>query len=244
MYIRYHSMFEIKLEGFVINSHPYVIPIYSYTCPCRIKVYLSDFSRYVNALIFRPKFYKKYAQLAIENMKDHAEFEERIPHVDLRDELKNMCESHLIDTSPAHSLLYQPAYKYYKYIAYCTSENMSLLYKLLLESDNLEIGYWIGSFAINYWATCHYNWYSVKNFNASSEEKKRYIADAGETNLLIKIKLDEQILFDEINKGLASTNIISPLVNIIVEYNCPPLHLMGKLIEKFKSDIEKYVARE
>jgi len=192
-------------------------------------------------IMFRPKFFKKYTTLAKNNIPSTVLVEE-IPHVDFTDELKNMCISHPIETCPNKSLLYRPANVYCTDIYYApTRENMNLLYELLLRTDNFEIGYWLGKFSISYWASCQYNWYSKLTFDLTTEEKKRYISDAPETHLLAKIKHDEQILLTEINECFESTNIISPLINIIIEYNCSPLHLMGKLIAKLKSDIEKYI---
>ncbi|AYV84896.1 MAG: hypothetical protein Hyperionvirus51_3 [Hyperionvirus sp.] len=235
-------MLQIKLEGFIIYDicDRYVLPIYSYICPCNVKIYLSDFLGSKTPLIFRPKFFKKYAALAEKNNISRVEFMEKIPHEDLTDELKNMNKLHPTEPCLKKSPLYRPAAVYCLEIYDCPQQNMNILYPSLLESDNFEIGPWIGKFALNYWATCKYSWYSNRNFNATVEDIKSYTAEASETHLLAKIKADEQILFTEINKGFASTNIILPLINIIIEYNCPPLHLMGKIIEKFKSDFERY----
>ncbi|AYV81373.1 MAG: hypothetical protein Harvfovirus30_5 [Harvfovirus sp.] len=233
-------MEQIKLEGFVVYDTSiydtlYILPFYSYTCPCRIKLYFVRFFSCDTQMVFLPKFFKKFKQLSKEDLITQRALLNKIPRADLRNEFKNKCVSHPIETN-----LYYPNFGSYNYNFPDTLEqNMNMLTKSLSESDNFEIGPWIGNFAYKYWAVCNYNW-TPQNCNATIDEKKIYITKAIETRILTKINLDEQKLSAEINKCFISTNMISPLINIIIEYNCPPLHTIGKLIAKFKTDIEKY----
>ncbi|AYV80709.1 MAG: hypothetical protein Harvfovirus5_13 [Harvfovirus sp.] len=230
-------MQQIKLEGFRIFSDHHVLPIYSYTCPCGIKVYLEDFISDTNRTIFKTKYFKNFRELVKgKTLHKESEYMKKIPHVEIK--INKICTNHPIKFTPSD---YKPANLYVHKIYYNPQYRniMDELYQSLLESDDFKIGSWLGRFALNYWVTGQHSWFDHSNFSATLEQKKIFISEAAETKLLDKINQDLQKYLNEINKALP--NIITPLRKVICEYNYSALHFMGVLIAQFKSDIEKYI---
>ncbi|AYV81444.1 MAG: hypothetical protein Harvfovirus34_9 [Harvfovirus sp.] len=232
-------MTQIKLEGFEIFSHlqTYILPINSYVCACGIKVYLIE--NFCHELrIFKLKFFKKYRELVRAGVNP---FDKYIP-VEIITQ-NSMCELHPIEISCNSTYKYPPGAIFLTPSPYNINfpTVIDKLYLSLLESNDFEMGGWVGRFAVNYWATCQYNFYKSCTVNSTIEQKKIYISEAAETKLLEKIQIDVDKLTGAIYNAIGPQNVIGPLVNLICEYNCSAIQMMGKIITQFKNDIEKYI---
>ncbi|AYV81846.1 MAG: hypothetical protein Harvfovirus68_7 [Harvfovirus sp.] len=239
-------MTGIKLEGFEIYNSinleccTYLIPIYSHTCECQIKVYLITY-RGASPLqdIFKPKYLEKYERLRYEKLKQtRSDYMIHIPHFRIKQDTKCSVH-HAIETND----FYKPSLIYNESLWHRPQDELwvAALVDSLKKADKFEIGSWLASYAINYWAATHYGWYInlSPQFNLSVKEKKSYLLLCSETELLDKINEDIDSYKKEVYGSME--NMIYPLVNIILEYNYSTLHLMGKVIGQFKRDIEAYM---
>ncbi|AYV80474.1 MAG: hypothetical protein Harvfovirus2_4 [Harvfovirus sp.] len=227
-------MTQIRLEGFELftsRSQKYFLPRYSYTCSCGIKVYLVEYlTNNLSKVIFEPKFLKKYRKL----VNDGNSFD---PYTKIITQ-NSMCELHPIEIGSEWDYNYRPGRFYNNFFS---SSEMEKFYLSLLESNYFLHGPWLGRFAYDYWAKCQYDYFGDFNTNSTVEQKKINISRAVETKLLNMLQIDIDRLVNEIYKGFEFSNMISPLIGVICEYNCPAFQMMGKIIAQFKADIEKYM---
>ncbi|AYV80756.1 MAG: hypothetical protein Harvfovirus6_6 [Harvfovirus sp.] len=211
------------------------MPIYSYTCSCQIKNYITTKSFHSIDEIFKAKYYDKYIQLKKQRL-TALHCREQIPHIKINDDEK--CPIHLI--SDKNDIYNDETYLAERF----SGKSLDLTYKAFNEANIFEIGPWFASFAILYWGDVHYGWlYNLNNFSISQTPPTLRLSEALETKLLIHIQNDTNLFKEEISQGLASTNIIQPIRNIITDYSYSPLHMLGFLIHQLKNDINTYLLR-
>ncbi|AYV80759.1 MAG: hypothetical protein Harvfovirus6_9 [Harvfovirus sp.] len=234
-------MSEIKLAGFLIKEYNhldpdsiYILPIYSFTCPCGSLHYIKWQEPLSTYRIFHPKYLKKFKQLK-EAKKQINDYLKLIPHLIINESIK--CEHTSSDTA-----FYFGNFSRYRQFAFSSSyQNTGTFLSDLKKASYLEFGTYLSTFIADYWAAANYGWYTLHKprFNLTNPEKQFFLRRTFETNFLTMFHGNTCRLEREIKSHL-NCKIPLDLIKIIYSFSYSPTDILGKIISIVQLDILKY----
>ncbi|AYV82774.1 MAG: hypothetical protein Hyperionvirus2_142 [Hyperionvirus sp.] len=231
-------MTEIKLAGFYICTWKYslpvcyyLVPLYSYKCPCNVQHYnwWDPKSIVYPKKFFLPKYLKNYKELANKSL---YELHDLIPHISIS--MVISCE-HILSECANTKEFFRDFQGYQRGRDYGT-DMLSLLHKM----SNISIGESLAITIADYWVNGWYDWYKLptKQFNRTFDEIKQSLRDTYETNFLTRIQGNIYRFENEIKSILSDMPL--DLIKIIYSYGYSATDIFGKILSIVQIDILKY----
>jgi len=236
-------MSDISLAGFtiypgILTDESYVLPVYSFKCPCDILYYLPrDTMAYLgnNYLekIFMPKDLKKYRN---KRHKTCHQLSELIHHIGINISAVS-CECQFLRTEICSSV---DLSNFEKKISFKSDPKLELetIINNLKNYDYLEMNAQLDRFIINYWAFSVDAW-SQPSGNCNFQEIKKRIETAPEAKLSMLLN-ENTVLFEKEIKSILDAVIIPPLIRIINNYAYSAADVLGKILSIVQQDMLKY----
>ncbi|AYV82762.1 MAG: hypothetical protein Hyperionvirus2_130 [Hyperionvirus sp.] len=241
-------MTEIKLAGlriYLFRDSSYLIPLYSFKCPCDLWNYIGWWGEVIYApddyKFIRPKYLKKFQELRSGSQKliSESQYYYLIPHFKIDKQIVK-CEhiSEYLNPFGPRKNFFGSFTQHARKMQNKTAVDFISELKAM---SHLPIGNLVADLIIDYWVTGHYRWFEQDKplFNLTFDQMKKSVEDAFETNFLTTIQENTSRFESEIKSVL---NVIMPLdlVKIIYSYGYSAADTLGKILSIVQGDLLKY----